>query len=212
MAEAAEQHTPIKDLDDALHYLTVELGYRKGVAIFMMNERYLDGDLLLEKQECVRDGEPYGDAVPIDAKFGYIELDPQGRVRVAPRTKLWREARYRIAEACDVRAIWSPHPPAAHATQDQRPTPDPAPEALPVSDPSKRVYAKNWVPAEAIRLKKDNKIPLEVYRRPTDFARFLEGRMRAAKKTNELLHPVGWQYIKNHLHKWGIWPIESIKK
>ena len=33
MAQAANQHTRIHDLDDALHYLTVELGYRKGVAV-----------------------------------------------------------------------------------------------------------------------------------------------------------------------------------
>jgi hypothetical protein len=121
MAQAANQHTPIKDLDDVLRYLTVELGYKKGVAVFMMNERYSAGDLRLERQDCIRDGEPYGGWIAIDAKFGYLKLDRKGHVRVEPRVKLWREARYRIAEGCDVRALFSPRPPAAQTAPDRQP-------------------------------------------------------------------------------------------
>ena len=118
MAQAANQHTRIHDLDDALHYLTVELGYRKGVAVFMMNERYLVGDLRLEKQDIIGDDEPYGGWIAIDAKFGHLELDRHGRMQVVPRIKLWRKPRYRIAEGCDVRAIWSP---ASQPAPEQQP-------------------------------------------------------------------------------------------
>ena len=43
----------IDDLDDLLRYLTKDLGYSKGVAVYMMNQRYqqpdLDGQLQLTK-------------------------------------------------------------------------------------------------------------------------------------------------------------------
>jgi hypothetical protein len=115
MAEAAKQLTRIDDLGDLLRYLTVELGYSKGVAVFMMNERYSAGDLPLEKQDCIRDGEPYGGWIAIDAKFGNLKLDRKGHVQVDPQIKLWREARYRIAKGCDVRALWPPRPLAGQA-------------------------------------------------------------------------------------------------
>ena len=38
MAEAVNQHTPIKDLDALLPYLTEELGYEKYDALWEMQE------------------------------------------------------------------------------------------------------------------------------------------------------------------------------
>jgi hypothetical protein len=105
MALAADHHTPISDLDDLLRYLIEELGYARGVAFYMMKERWAAGELLLEKQEYVADCKPYGDAVVIDAKFGDLELH-RGQVRVVPRIKLWREVSYKIAEQCNIRALW----------------------------------------------------------------------------------------------------------
>jgi hypothetical protein len=115
MDQAAEQHTSIKDLDDLLRYLT-EVGYTKGVAIYSMNQHYHDGQLRLEKQDLILDDEPYGGWIAIDTEFGHLKLDRHGHVQVVPRVKLWRKARYRIAEGCDVRAIWPPRPPASYRT------------------------------------------------------------------------------------------------
>jgi hypothetical protein len=103
----ADQPTPINDLDDLLRYLTEDSGYTKGVAEYMANQRYKDGHLRLTKVEYVG-VKPQGE-VPINPKFGYIELH-RGRMRFVPREPLWRKASYRIAEGCDVRAIWPPHP------------------------------------------------------------------------------------------------------
>src|SRR5262249_37647502 len=123
MAQAGDDPTPIKDPDDLLRYLTEELGYRKGVAIYSMNQHYhgqLDGRLLLEKQDLIRDDEPYGSWVTTNAELWDLKLDRDGHVQVIPRIKLWRKARCRIAEGCDVRAIWPPHSPASE-TADQQP-------------------------------------------------------------------------------------------
>jgi hypothetical protein len=117
MALATYQHTPIKDLDALLRYLTEDLGYRKGVAVFVMNERYKDGHLWLTKVEYVG-VKPQGE-VPIDPKFGHIELD-HGRMRFVPRERLWRKAIYKIAEGCDARAIWPPRPPASQTSPDEQ--------------------------------------------------------------------------------------------
>jgi len=122
MSQAADQNTPIRDLGALLRYLTVELGYTKGVAVFMMNERYLDGQLELTKVEYVG-VKPQGE-VPIDSEFGHIELDRRG-VRFVSRIKLWRKVIYRIAEGCDVRGIWPRRLPAAQTAPDQQPDPDP---------------------------------------------------------------------------------------
>jgi hypothetical protein len=130
MALAIEQLTRIDDLDDLLRYLTEDLSYRKGVAVYLMDQHYLDGQLLLEKQDYIHDGEPYGGWDPIDAKYGHLEFDRHGRMRVVPRIKPWREARYRIAEQCDARAIWPLHPTAPQPAPDQQPEdksgPDPS--------------------------------------------------------------------------------------
>jgi hypothetical protein len=84
MAKAGDILQPIKDLDDLLDYLTENLRCTKNVAGCVMNEAYLDGQLRLEKQDLIRDGEPYGGWIPIDAKFGHIEPDHRG-VRFVPR-------------------------------------------------------------------------------------------------------------------------------
>jgi hypothetical protein len=127
-AQAESQHTRIGDPDDLLRYLTEELGFQKGVAIYAMNQHYHDGQLRLEKQDLIRDGEPYGGWIPIDAKYGHLELDGRGRMRVVPRTRPWREASYRIAEQCDARAIWPLRSPASETAGQQpkgKPRPDP---------------------------------------------------------------------------------------
>ena len=115
MALAETDPTRIDDLDDLLDYLTKNLRCTKVVAACVVNQAYLDGELRLEKQDLIRDGEPYGGWIAIDAKFGHLELDRHGRMRVVPGIKLWREARYRIDEQCDARAIW-PLPSASQTT------------------------------------------------------------------------------------------------
>jgi hypothetical protein len=113
MALAIYQHTRIDDLNDLLRYLTEDLGYTKGVAVYMANQRYKDGDLRLTKVEYVGI-KPQGE-IPIDAEFGHLESDHRG-LRFVSRKKLWRKTIYRIAEGCDVRAIWpDPSAPIASA-------------------------------------------------------------------------------------------------
>jgi hypothetical protein len=61
MAKAANQHTRIDDLDDLLRYLTEDLGYKKGVAIYAMNQHYRDqsdGQLRLERQDLILTASP----------------------------------------------------------------------------------------------------------------------------------------------------------
>jgi hypothetical protein len=71
------------------------------------------------------------------------------------------------------------------------------------------VTSKEWIVAEAVQLKKDNKISKDIRR--TDFAKLLVDRMDTAAETDKSIRPVGWRYIKNHLSEWGLWPIKSIK-
>jgi hypothetical protein len=104
-------------------------------------------------------------------------------------------------------------PPAVQIAPDQQPEnktgPDRSPAAL-EGNPPKRVNTKEWIVAEAKRLKKANEIPKDITR-PTGFAKLLEDRMGTAAETNKSIRPVGWRYIKNHLSEWGLWPIEAIK-
>ena len=88
-----------------------------------------------------------------------------------------------------------------------------APVQQPGNDLPKRVSAKTWVTDEAKRLKKDNKIPADAKRRPTEFAKLLERQLRAAADADKTksIRLVGWQHIKNMLSDWGLWPVESIK-
>jgi hypothetical protein len=76
--------------------------------------------------------------------------------------------------------------------------------ALPGSVSPKPVDTKTWVTAEAIQLKKDNKIPADARQHISHFAKLLA-------KRNKSLRPVGWKHIKNMLPEWGLWPVESIK-
>jgi hypothetical protein len=217
--QAVEQHKTPREwsLDDYLAQLIATSGCKRHEALSEMWERIAIGRVPFFRQRLV-DGKPYN---PWDRKpYSKEVVDPEdfsrgykfdfttvgGRVRVWPSSDDGFEYRYTVAEL-----PWPASQTAAQRLDEDKTGADRSLVGLPTSATPKRVYAKDWIPAEAIRLKKDNKIPLEVHRRPTDFARFLEGHMRKAKKTNELLQPVGWPYIKNHLREWGIWPIESIK-
>jgi len=131
MAEAVNQHTPIKDLDALLPYLTEELGYEKYDALWEMQERIWDGQLRLTRQRHVdgkpcspTDGKSYNPE-PVDPSFFRSKLildfdHRHDRVEVVERVVgLPWDLRYRIAEGCDVRAIW-PRPPAAQTAPDQQ--------------------------------------------------------------------------------------------
>jgi hypothetical protein len=209
MAQAGDHPTPIKELDDLVDYLTENLRCTKVVAVCVMNEAYSAGDLWLEKQDLIGDGEPYGDWIAVH-DFGHLKPDSDGHVQVV--TKLWRKARYRIAEQCDARAIWPAGPPASQAAPDQQPkgkVPDQSKTAAapaPVSDPSKRMSTQEWVTAEAIRLIKANKIPPKEKKHISHFAQLLE----KAEVNKSSPDPIGWLHIKNMLPKWQLWPVESI--
>ncbi|MFZ2081289.1 MAG: hypothetical protein WAV38_32505 [Xanthobacteraceae bacterium] len=197
MAQADRQHTASKDLDDLLRYLTVELGYEKYDALWEMEQKYLDGQLQLEKQECVRDGEPYGDAVAIDANFGHIELDRRGRVRVVPLIPLWREVRYGIAEGCDARAIWPPHPPASHKAG-----PDPfktgvADRSSDEQSSQESLKSKDWLAREVDRRKKLGDIPKQI----TGFSRQIHSQMEVAVRAGVVKRVLEPRTIETHLRE-----------
>jgi hypothetical protein len=67
----------------------------------------------------------------------------------------------------------------------------------------------SWITAEAKRLKAAGKISELIH--ITDFAKLLEAQMRKAAKTDSSVRWVKWQYIKNELPGWGLWPISLIK-
>jgi hypothetical protein len=76
-------------------------------------------------------------------------------------------------------------PTAVQIAPDQQPEnktgPDRSPAAL-EGNPPKRVNTKEWIVAEAKRLKKANQIPKDITR-PTGFAKLLEDRMCKAAET-----------------------------
>jgi hypothetical protein len=133
VAEALASIQPIKDLDDALRYLVEELGYEEYPALWEMEARIWDGKLRLMRQKLVDDlpyspshyGMPYN-VEPVDPSFFCSKLtlrfDRHDRVEVIPRVAgfEWWDFRYRIADGCDVRAIW-PHPPASETASAQKP-------------------------------------------------------------------------------------------
>jgi hypothetical protein len=216
MAQAGDYPTSIKELDDLVDYLTENLRCTKDVAVDVMNQHYhgqLGGRLVVEMQDLIRDGEPHGGWVTTNANLWDLKLDRDDHVQVIPRIELWRKAIGRIAEQCDARAIWPPHPPPSEPAPDQQPEDKAGPAVLPVSIPPKRVSTKDWITAEAKRLKKDNEIPRSAYIHPTTFAKLLWDRMKNAADTDKSirLRRVDWRHIKNQLRKWGLWPIESIK-
>jgi hypothetical protein len=118
MAQAGDHPTPIKELDDLVDYLTENLRCTKDIAVCVMDAAYSAGHLWLERQDLIRDGEPYGDWIAVH-DFGPLKPDSDGHVRVI--TKFWRKPHYRIAEGCDVRTIWPPHLPASQAAPVQQP-------------------------------------------------------------------------------------------
>jgi hypothetical protein len=113
-----------------------------------------------------------------------------------------------------------PRPPAAQTAPDEQPdkaadpfkaTGRPPARALPASDPPKHMSTQEWVTAEAIQLKKDNKISANERRHISHFAKLLAKRMEKAAETNKSIRSRKWGHIKNMLPKWKLWPVESIK-
>ena len=69
--------------------------------------------------------------------------------------------------------------------------------------------AKNWIVAEAKRMKAAGEIPSDITK--TEFAKLLEGRLKAAARHGTVAKPVDHRHIVNNLeHAWGLWPISSI--
>ena len=80
----------------------------------------------------------------------------------------------------------------------------------------REVTAKEWITDEARRLKRLDKIPVGITKSrggKTEFAILLEANMKAAARTDHSISisPVGWEYIRNHLQEWALWPIADIK-
>jgi hypothetical protein len=83
-----------------------------------------------------------------------------------------------------------------------KPKPDPEPKATTAN--------KSWIATEAKRMKAAGEINGST--RITSFAKQLEARLKEESKAGDKsLKPVTWQYIKNMLPAWGLWPIDSIK-
>jgi hypothetical protein len=149
MAQAANQLTRIDDLNDLLRYLTEELGYEKYPALWEMQERFWDGQLLLTRQRHVEgkpysptDGKPYN-REPVNPSFARskltLEFDSHDRVQVISRAAgfEWWDFRYLIAEGCDARTIcWRRCPPAS------QPVPDVVKKDVPVRKPRRSASEK----------------------------------------------------------------------
>jgi hypothetical protein len=71
--------------------------------------------------------------------------------------------------------------------------------------------AANWIIAEAQRLKTANKIPAKNRKTKAAFAKFLADRMHQPAKHDRAPRPVKPDYIRNHLSRWHLWPIDSIE-
>jgi hypothetical protein len=169
MAQASDHPTPIKELDDLVDYLTENLRCTKVVAVCVMNEAYSAGDLWLEKQDLIGDGERYGDWIAVH-DFGHLKPDSDGHVQVV--TKLWRKARYRIAEQCDARAIWPARPPASQSAPRQLENKTETAE----QSPQKRLTTKEWLKSEVERREKLDNIPKEI----TEFSGQIHSEMEKA--------------------------------
>ena len=76
----------------------------------------------------------------------------------------------------------------------------------------RRVTAKEWITAEAQRLKRLDPIPADLTTK-TGFAKLLADNMgRAAAWDHWIsIRPVKWTHIKNNLQGWGLWPISAIQ-
>jgi hypothetical protein len=58
-------------------------------------------------------------------------------------------------------------------------------------------------------MKDAGKIPADI--KITDFAKKLALGMKEAAAKDGSIRPVKWQYIKNKLPDWGLWPVSLIK-
>jgi hypothetical protein len=121
MAQAVEQYIPLDQdrwtLDQAFHYLTVNLGYPKERALDEMEQQRLAGHLVVQIHKVV-DGKPQGDPeyLPPDKKHKLV-LD-LGWIR--PLALKWGSYRYtvykqRVLELCPSRS------PVSQLAQDQQP-------------------------------------------------------------------------------------------
>jgi hypothetical protein len=82
----------------------------------------------------------------------------------------------------------------------------------PAAEPEVRSIAtKEWVIAEAERLKRLDKIPDGIGK--TAFAKQLANNLAAEARTNRSIsvRVVGWKYLRNYLQAWGLWPISAIQ-
>jgi hypothetical protein len=207
-------------LDDYVADLIATLGCERDAALWEMWDRIVNERLLFTRQRLVdgkpcnpADGKPYNPEVvkPSYVRSNYnFNFDDNDRVKVISRE--WFDYRYTVAEP--------PQPPEVQPAPDQQPEDKAGPDrktgasslptVLRASDPPKRMSTQEWVTAEAIQLKKDNKIPANARQHISHFAKLLANRMDKAAETNKLIRPRKWEHIKNMLPKWKLWPIESI--
>jgi hypothetical protein len=164
MAQAIASIQPIKDLDDAHHYLVEELGYEKYPALWEMEACIWDGQLRLTRQRHV-DGKPYSptdgklyNPEPVNPSFFRsnlkLEFDRHDRVTVMFE---WWDFRYRIAEGCDVRTIWPRRLPASQTAPDQQPEDSASPDPF-RTGAAGRPSAVHLIKAEAERRIADKEV------------------------------------------------------
>jgi hypothetical protein len=166
----------------------------------------------------VVDGKLQGDPDYLPCKKAHKLIRHLGWVR--PLGLKWGDFRCTVYRQ-RVLELWPLHTPASQPAPVQqledKTGPDPfeigaGRQALPASGPPKRESTQEWVTNEAIRLKTANEIPANAKRHISHFAKLLAKRMDTAAKTDKSIHPRKWEHIKNMLPKWGLWPVESIKK
>jgi hypothetical protein len=93
----------------------------------------------------------------------------------------------------------------------QRLLPDEARLWLPEIHPIRHLTAVEWIAHEAQMLSRLGKIPAGINK--TDFSKLLATNMRNAVGNDPSISfsAVGWEYIRNHLSEWGLWPISKIE-
>jgi hypothetical protein len=93
----------------------------------------------------------------------------------------------------------------------QRLLPDEARLWLPEVHPVRHLTAVEWITREAQMLNRQSKIPIGINK--TNFSKLLANNMRNApgKDPSISVNPVKWEYIRNHLSEWDLWPISIIE-